>query len=325
MERNKIDIILREEFIVKRRRVTEPIVAIARNRKEQQSIVEALDLLPMNELIKAEDCVVITPNWVKAQPPNTAAVVGPETLRELIQYVKKKNPKRIVVATGSGGDETSNVFKGIGYDVVINEENVEFIDLNYGPYAKLFLGHEIIKETEINQLINEMDVLISFTQLKYHEEATISASIKNIALGWPPAEIHGFPKKTLGIHEDLHGFIVAMTKKIPTDISIISVDKAMIGTGPSDGKAINTEGLVIAATDAVAADAVGGRLLGFLPQAVQYIYKLYRDGIGEADPRNITMKGVTLEDAEKIFSVAAYGQEVVLDKDNKIKEIHGNQ
>ncbi|MBM7614404.1 DUF362 domain-containing protein [Alkaliphilus hydrothermalis] len=310
---------------MKTKRVREPIVAIARNRAEEQSIVEALDLLPIDQIIKADDCVVITPNWVKAQPPNTATVVGPETLRELIQYVKTKNPKRIVVATGSGGDDTKKVFHSIGYDRVIAEENVEFIDLNYGPYVKLPLGHEIIKETEINQLINETDVLISFTQLKYHEEATMSASIKNIALGWPPAEVHGFPKKKLGIHEDLHGFIVAMTKKLPIDISIISVDKAMIGTGPSGGKAVNTEGLVIVSTDSLAADAVGGRLLGFLPQAVQYLYTLYRDGVGEADPRNMTMKGVTLEDAEKIFSVAAYGQEVVLDKNNQIKDLHGNR
>ncbi|WP_026477755.1 DUF362 domain-containing protein [Alkaliphilus transvaalensis] len=310
---------------MKNRRVTEAIVSIARNRVEEKSIVEALNLLPIEAIIKPEDCVVITPNWVKSQPPHTATVVGPETLRELIQYVKSKNPKRIVVAVGSGGDDTKNVFRNIGYDRIIEEEKVEFVDLNFGPYINLALGHEVINQTEMNKLMMETDVLISFTQLKYHEEATMSASIKNIALGWPPAEVHGFPKKKLGIHEDLHGFIVAMTKKFPADISIISVDKAMIGTGPSDGKAVNTEGLVIASTDAVAADAIGGRLLGFLPQAVQYLYTLYRDGVGEADPKKMTMRGVTLADAEKIFSVAAYGQEVVLDQNNQIKDLHGNR
>ncbi len=42
------------------------------------------------------------------------------------------------------------------------------------------------------------DVIISFTQLKQHEEATVTASIKNIAMGWLPAEIHGYPKKIQG-------------------------------------------------------------------------------------------------------------------------------
>jgi hypothetical protein len=54
-------------------------------------------------------------------------------------------------------------------------------------------------------------------------------------MGWPPAEIHGFPKKELGIHKDLHGFIAAMAKKLPIDLAIISADKSMIGTGPNNG------------------------------------------------------------------------------------------
>jgi len=83
--------------------------------------------------------------------------------------------------------------------------------------------------------------------------------------------------------------------------------------------------MVIAATDPVAADAIGGRLLGFLPQAIQYLYRLYLDKVGEADPKNMTIKGLTLEEAESIFSMAAYGQEVVMDKDNQLKHIHGTQ
>nr|WP_041721006.1 DUF362 domain-containing protein [Alkaliphilus metalliredigens] len=307
------------------KRVKEPIVSITTNREEQQSIVEALKLLPIDQLIRKGDRVVITPNWVKANPTYTGTVVGPETLRELIQFIKGKEAKEVIIATGSGGDDTVKVFKEIGYDKVIAEEGVTFVDLNYGPYVEIPLEHDLIPKTKINELITRIDVLISFTQLKQHEEATISASIKNMALSWPPAEIHGFPKKQLGIHEDLHGFIVAMAKKIPIDIAIISVDKAMIGTGPSDGKAVDTKGLVIAATDAIAADAVGARLLGFLPQAVQYLYALHHAKVGEADPKNMTIKGMTLEEAEKHFSKAAYGQEIVLDKNNQIKDIHGNQ
>ncbi len=310
---------------MRERRIQQPIVSISRNQIEQQSIIEGLELLPMKDIIHEGDKVVITPNWVKAKPAYTGTVVGPETLRELIQYVKRFQPRKLVIATGSGGDDTRKVFETVGYDKIIQEEQVEFINLNYGPYTEIELDHEIISKTKMNRLIEDMDVLISFTQLKHHEEATVSASVKNIALGWPPAEIHGFPKKQTGIHEDLHGFIVAMAKKIPIDLAIISVDKGMIGTGPSDGKAVNTGGLIIASTDPVAADAIGARLLGFLPQAVQYIYALHKARVGEADPKNMTLRGISLEEAEKIFSMAAYGQEIVLDKNNQIKGFHGNQ
>jgi uncharacterized protein (DUF362 family) len=307
--------------MMRERKVKQPIVSITKSETEQQSIVDSLNNLPVKDIIHEGDNVVITPNWVNAKSPSTATVVGPETLRALIQYVKKFNPKEIVVATGSGGEETESIFHKVGYDNIIKEEAVTFIDLNYGPYTEIELEHEIIPKTKINNLLENLDVLISFTQLKQHEEATISASIKNIALGWPPAEVHGFPKKSLGIHDDLHGFITAMAKAIPIDIAIISVDKAMIGTGPSDGKAVDTNGLIITSTDPVAADAIGARLMGYLPQAVQYLYTLYKQNVGEADPNKMTMKGIDLAEAEKIFSKAAYGQEIVIDKD-KIKTIH---
>ena len=210
------------------------------------------------------------------------------------------------------------------YDKIIEEENLEFVDMNYGPFIDLELNHEIIKSTPINEVIKDADVIISFTQLKYHEEATVTAAIKNIAMGYPPASIHGYPKKQTGIHEDLHGFIRCFAKKVPIDLSIISLDKAMIGTGPSDGMAVDTPGLVIASTDPVAADSIGARLLGFLPQAVCYLYGLYKDGLGEARPENMTILGVDLIEAEKIFSKCAYGKkDARLDKD-KLKDIHGN-
>lgn len=310
--------------MIRSRKVQAPIVAITKGMSEGKSLEKALDLLPMDKIINKGDKVIITPNWVNNKKPKDGVVVGPKTLQKLIQYIKTKEPSKIIIATGSGGAKTPDVMKSVGYDKIIEEEQVEFVDMNYGPFIDLELNHEIIKSTPINEVISDADVIISFTQLKYHEEATVTASIKNIAMGYPPASIHGYPKKQTGIHEDLHGFIRCFANKVPIDLSIISLDKAMIGTGPSDGIAVDTPGLLIASTDPVAADCIGARLLGFLPQAVCYLYGLYKDGLGEARPENMTMAGLDLIEAEKIFSNAAYGKkDARLDKD-KLKDIHGN-
>ncbi len=298
---------------MRERRVKEPIVSIAKSQTEQESMKAALEPLPIDKIINRSDKVVITPNWVNLKTPATACVVGPDSLRELIRYIKLFGPREIVIATGSAED-TEKVFHAVGYDKVIEEEQVGFVDLNYGPYTEIELEHDLVPRTKINRIIEEMDVLISFTQLKQHEEATISAAIKNIAMGWPPAEIHGFPKKLLKIHEDLHGFLIAMAKKIPIDLAIVSADKAMIGTGPSNGIAVDTQGLIIASTDPVASDTVGARLLGFMPQAIQYLYALSKCNYGEANPEHMTFHGVPLKEAERIFSMAAYGREIILDK-----------
>ena len=305
------------------RKIKEPIVAITKALTEGKSLEKALDLLPIDEIIKKGDKIIITPNWVKDKQAKEGVVVGPKTLQKLIQYIKTKEPSTIYIATGSGGVETTQVMTSVGYDKVIKEEEVEFVDMNYGPFVELELGHQIIRSTPINKVVEEADVIISFTQLKYHEEATVTASIKNIAMGYPPASVHGFPKKETGIHEDLHGFIRSMANKVPIDLAIISLDKAMIGTGPIFGQAVDTPGLIIASTDPVAADSVGARLLGFLPQGVAYLYGLYKDGLGEANPKNMTIKGLDLVEAEKIFSKAAYGcKESIVDRE-KLKDIHG--
>ncbi|WP_291967625.1 DUF362 domain-containing protein [Caloramator sp.] len=299
--------------MIRKKRLESNIIGIGKNPDEKAALREALGYLPIQSLVDNTTTVTIIANLVNINPPNKGVVVGGETLRELIRYIKSKNPKRLVVAGGAGGANTLDVLKSNGYDVILNQEQVEFIDLNFGEYFDLELQHSIVKSTKINKIIKESDVLISFTQLKVHEEATMSASIKNMALSLPPAEIHGYPKKSLGIHEDLHGFIYAMAKEIPIDLAIVSLSPAMIGTGPSKGVAVHTD-MLIAGLDAVAVDTICARLLGFRPQAINYLFRLIKDGIGQANFDNIDIKGVKLIDAEKAFSKIAYGSEFSVDE-----------
>jgi uncharacterized protein (DUF362 family) len=289
------------------------IIGIGKNNNEDMALQEAVSYLPWDNFINSSHRETITVNLVNLNPPEKAVTVGQETLRTLIRLIKEKKPKKITVAAGSGGASTMQVYKEYGYNRIIEEEGVEFADLNSGDFSEINLKHDIVKSTKINKLIHETDVLVSFTQLKFHEEATVSASIKNMALSWPPADVHGYPKKSLGIHEDLHGFIWAMAEEIPIDLAVVSLNPAMIGTGPSKGIPIHT-GMVIAGLDAVAVDTVCARLLGFRPQAVNYLFRLIKSGISQGNMDNIDLKGMTLIEAEKYFSYLAYGKEFSIDE-----------
>lgn len=312
----------RGESMRHNRKIKEPIIAITKGMTEGHSLEKALDMLPVDKIIKKGDKVIITPNGVKDKKPKDGVVSGPKTLKKLIQYVKQREPSEIYIAFGSGGTDSMKVLQTAGFDKVIKEENVKFVDMNYGPFFDIDLDGPILKSTPLNKVIEDADVIISFTQLKYHEEATITASIKNICLGYPPASVHGFPKKNTGIHEDLHGFIRSFAKQVPIDLSIISMDKAMIGTGPIFGKAVDTPGLIIAGTDPVAADCIGARLLGFLPQAVNYLYMLYKDNLGEAEPQKMTIKGIDVKEAEQLFSKCAYGDKKSILDQKYVKDLH---
>ncbi|HNR05570.1 MAG TPA: DUF362 domain-containing protein [Bacillota bacterium] len=307
---------------MRKRMIQDPAAAIVDAAKSDNCVEDVLNMIEAPKIIGQGACVVITANMVDNKPASTGTVVHPDLLRKVIRYAKKFNPSRIVVAAGSGGAPTQQVFEEIGFNRIIREEEIEFMDLNYGPYIELKLNHDIIPSIKINKLCEEMDVHISFTPIKMHKEATVSLGIKNVALSWPPAEIHGMPKKKLGIHEDLHNFIAAMGEVVPIDITLLSGMNGMIWTGPSDGKAVSSN-LIVAGTDPVAADAVAARMMGLLPQAVHYLFELHRRGLGQADIKKINMKGVPLVQAEEMFSMAALGESIAIDRP-RILTFHGD-
>lgn len=298
------------------RRIPYPVVAIVQNGQAAQGLVQTLDLLPLNDFIRQDDTVVITPNLVQPKPAYTATVVEPEMLRQLVRWVKARLPRRVVVAGGAGGAPTPQVIQECGFAEVLAAEGVEFVDLNHGPYVEIDLEDDSLeapRSTPVNRLFAEMTVHISLTPLKIHAEATMTATLKNVALSWPPAEVHGLPKTQRGIHEKLHAFIAAMARRLPVDLSIVSASPAMIGTGPAAGKPVHAN-LLVAGTDPVATDVVAARLLGFMPQAVQYLYRAIEVGVGEGDLKKVELKGLPLNEAEAVFSQAAYGWRFALDE-----------
>lgn len=104
----------------------------------------------------------------------------------------------------------------------------------------------------------------------------------------------------------MHSFIAAMAKRFPINLAITVGHPAMIGTGPLGGHTIET-GLMIASTDALAADVVGARLLGFRPQAVRHLWEASCLGIGESDVDKMRFPMLSLSEAIGIFTEAAYG------------------
>ncbi len=303
------------------RREIKPIVAITKNENESEAIKEGLSLIHFTKMIRSDDVVVITPNWVAPADPSSGRVVGPESLRTIIRLVKDCHPKRIVVATGPGGEDVNGLMEQVGFAPIIKEEQVEFINLNQGPFINIDIDHSCPSRLCLNKLYEEMTFLISFTQLKIHEEATVSAAIKNITMGWPAGDEQGYPKKDLGIHDELHDFIAALFDKFIIDVSIVSASPAMIGTGPHKGTAVASD-MVLCGTDPVSTDVIGSRLLGFKPQAVHYLHKITKKGLGRStfDEKNhtgIQFPGMPLTMAEETFSRCAYQKEFAVDSNRE--------
>lgn len=297
-------------------------VAITRHDDIGQAVQEALGHLPVEDLVRGR-LVAVKPNETYASRQDTTGVTQPDTLRAVLRYLKRFGPRQLVVSGGSGAAETDEVFRLAGLMQVVQEEGVEFFDHNRPPFKEVALEYAPGVDVDgpqrsvmVNPRVLEYETLISLAQLKLHETATVTLSLKNIAMSFPAADHYGHPRHSQKhgnrFFDDMHSFIAAMARRFPIHLAVIVGHPAMIGTGPLGGHAVET-GLVIAGTDAVAADVVGARLLGFRAQGVRHLWEAGRLGLGQTDCDKMTFPALGLKQAIEAFTAAAYGERLTFE------------
>jgi uncharacterized protein (DUF362 family) len=297
-------------------------VFITQNKAIEEAVGEALRHLSLEPLVRGKR-VAVKPNETYATLDDKTGVTQPDTLRAVLRHLKPFGPRELVVSGGAGAAETDEVFRVAGLMDVVDGEGATFFDHNRSPFTPVELEYAPAADVEgpqqsvmVNPRVLEYETLVSLAQLKLHETATVTLALKNIAMSYPAADYYGHPRSTQK-HEncffaDMHSFIAAMAKRFPIHLAIIVGHPAMIGTGPLGGHAVET-GLVIASTDAVAADAVGAKLLGFGPQAVRHLWEAGRLGLGETDTDKMKFPGLSLRQGIEAFTEAAYGERLTFE------------
>ena len=293
-------------------------VAIAKDLQDiSNAIDEALSHFDLGPIVHHK-IVAVKPNDTWASDDDRTGVTQPDTLRAVLRYLKNYGPRELIVTGGSGAGETDEIFKTAGLMDVVHEEGATFVDHNRPPFQSVELEYRPAadvagpqKNVMVNPRVLEYEALIVLSQLKLHRTATATLALKNIAMSYPAADYYGHPrskeKHENEFYEDMHSFIAAMAKRFPIDLAITAGHPAMIASGPLGGKAVET-GIVIASTDAVAADVVGAKLLGFNVQAVRHLWEAKRLGLGETDTDEVSFPGMDLRTAIQDFTEAAYGK-----------------
>jgi len=299
-----------------------PAVVITRDASVEKAVAEALGHLPLEELVRGK-VVAVKPNETWASKEDKTGVTQPDTLRAVLRCVKGFGPRELVVTGGAGAAETEDVFRVAGLMEVVEQEGALFFDHNRKPFQEVSLEYAPEADVDgpqkavmVNPRVLGYETLISLAQLKLHETATVTLSLKNIAMSFPAADYYGHPRHSKkhdnAFFADMHSFIAAMAKRFPIRLAVVVGHPAMIATGPIGGHAVET-GLVIASTDAVAADCVGARLLGFRAQAVRHLWEAGRLGLGETDTEKMTFPALDLRQATEAFTEAAYGRRLTFE------------
>src|SRR3954467_5015671 len=281
-------------------------VAITRNDDIEQAVAAALGHIDLESLVRGK-LVAVKPNETYASAEDTTGVTQPDTLRAVLREIKRFGPRGLVVSGGAGAAETDEVFRIVGLMDVVEQEGATFFDHNRPPFISVDLEYKPSadvkgpqKSVMVNPRVLEYETLIAVNQLKLHRTATVTLALKNIAMSYPAADYYGHPrskqKHENEFYDDMHSFIAAMAKRFKIDLAITVGHPAMIASGPLGGHAVET-GIVIASLDALAADVVGAKLLGFNLQAVRHLWEADRLGLGESETERMEFPVMSLREA----------------------------
>jgi uncharacterized protein (DUF362 family) len=299
-----------------------PAVVITQDHQIEIAISKAMKHIPLDRLVR-DKLVAVKPNDTWASDADKTGVTQADTLRAILKAVKEFGPRELVVSGGAGAAETDEVFRIAGLMDVVEEQGATFFDHNRKPFQFVELEYKPQADVKgpqrsvmVNSRVLEYETLIALNQLKLHDTATVTLALKNIAMSFPAADYYGHPRSTEAhknwFFDDMHSFIAAMAKRFPISLAITVGHPAMIATGPLGGYAVET-GIVIASTDALAADIVGARLLGFGPQAVRHLWQAGRLGLGETDEKKMEFPALSLREAIEAFTEAAYGKRLTFE------------
>jgi uncharacterized protein (DUF362 family) len=148
------------------------------------------------------------------------------------------------------------------------------------------------------------DCRISIGKMKTHDNAGISLTLKNVAVGIAPRTVYGAIK--LGLPHNKMNYVVADVNSIAAaTFAIVDGLWGMDGWGAFHGNPVPSD-LIIAGSDPVAVDGVGAMCMGKLPWVYGNIRECKENGIGTYDDINVV--GTPLQDAVRLYAGVPAGK-----------------
>ena len=247
------------------------------------------------QFVKPGQTVLIKPNALLGVSPDHAVTTHPTVISAVVREVIKAGGRAIV------GDSPGNAYA-----------NVEkcLIETGIKPAVEAAGGRMVYFQTEgvvqlkspshnakipslpIAKAVLTADAVINIAKLKTHGLTLYTGAIKNMFGAVP-----GFNKTMFHANcqnpRDFAAALVDVFELTKPELNIIDAVIGMEGRGPSEGKPRQL-GVLIASTDAVAADAVGSYLMGYEPLEINTTAIAYARELGEARLDKIGIIGTEL-------------------------------
>ncbi len=254
------------------------------------AVKKSLDFLGgIKKFVSSSDRVLIKPNLLSAQPPETGIDTHPEFVRAVIRLVKETGAEIFLGDSPSvwgSPEDIDEVYEISGMRRIAQEEGINLIKLD----RQMLIGNYSLASA-----LKECNCIISLPKFKTHDLMVLTGAIKNL-FGLVPGlfktELHrraldsaSFAKVLVDIFE--------LTKP---RLSIVDGIVAMEGDGPATAGTLRKMNLVIAGSDAVSVDSALAVIMGLSPEDILSTREAAKRGLGNANLGGIEIFGERLKD-----------------------------
>jgi uncharacterized protein (DUF362 family) len=258
--------------------------------------------------------VLLKPNFVEPDPQGVINT-HPAVVAAARECFLRLGARSVVVAEGPGNErDTEGILETNGLRHYLGPLPGTFVDLNLDDLCLVPTRTRAsrIKELYLPRTVLEADFVVSMPKLKTHHWAGVTLSLKNM-FGIVPGSCYGWPKNTLHWAGLTHS-ILDINSTIRPDFAIVDGIVAMEGNGPIQGDA-KPCGLLVVGDDPVAVDATCVRIMGLLPERIDYLARASLL-LGHLKTEGIRQLGESLESVRTSF--------VVLEEFKRLRRANGH-
>jgi len=156
-----------------------------------------------------------------------------------------------------------------------------------------------LKELYLPKTLLGADFLVSMPKMKTHHWAGVTLSLKNM-FGVVPGSCYGWPKNALH-WAGINPAILDINAAVRPDFAIVDGIMGMEGNGPIQGVP-KPCGVLVLGNDPVAVDATCTRVMGLLPEKVNYLARA-ATLLGHIRPEHIEQIGESISTVRTPFAV----------------------
>jgi len=282
------------------------VVSITSGNDPEKMVSMSLERLGGLEQFVSGNSALIKPNlgpWIPQIIPkyvNQWATTNPIIVGALIKELQRIGIKDIAVADGAFLDlDATAQLDESGMRTVVEAAGGRVIDLDQGNHVRVKVADTLA--LEIAEPVLKTDNLINVPVMKTHVQTKLTLGIKNLK------GVVSKASKRVMHRGDLERSLALLCQALKPKLTLVDGLLGMEGLGPAVFGKPTVPGLLVAGCDPVAVDAVSATIMGHDPSTIDHIVIAHQLGLGEIDVKNITIHGLSLQEAIHPFKPAQVG------------------